>query len=311
MKVKVKLKPIRGFILDWLCSLPILQEPGKDMGGNPSCFHKPWRALPESDQEMIKFLKSYLLLNKNTSHLRILLQGPVGAGKSSFINSVESAILGRIAGRVMTDATSGSSFTKKFKTFQICKDESRKTHCSFVFNDIMGFESAHGGIHVDDVKLILRGHVAEGHEFKADCPLSKGQGDYLSNPSLAEKVHVLVTVIPAAAVSLLTDDVIKKMRDVRLDASNLEIPQFLILTKVDEACPEVEKTITNIYKSKYLKEQVEKICLLLGIPMNSIFLVKNYNSEMETSKDMNVPLMYALRQMINFGEDFLNSQKGI
>ena len=48
--------------------------------------------------------------------------------------------------------------------------------------------------------------------------------------------------------------------------------------------------------------------MLLGIPLNCIFLVKNYNSEVDTSKDMNVQLMYALRQMIMFGEDFLNNQ---
>ena len=66
-----------------------------------------------SDQDIIEFVKTYRPSNDNVNHLRILLQGPVGAGKSSFINSVESAILDRIVGRVMTDATSGSSFTKK------------------------------------------------------------------------------------------------------------------------------------------------------------------------------------------------------
>ncbi|KAM9745077.1 interferon-induced protein 44-like isoform 2-T2 [Menidia menidia] len=258
------------------------------MGGNSSLYRNPWRVLPD--------------------HLRILLQGPVGAGKSSFINSVESVVCGRISGQVMTDAASGTSFTKRFKTCKISKYERGNEKCSFVFNDIMGFEGNNGGIHVEDVKLILNGHVEEGYEFKPGRPLKMGEAGYDCSPSLSKRTHVLVNVIPAASVSLSSEDVLKKMRDVRLEASKLEIPQFVILTKVDEACPEVKKDIKNIYKSICLKEQVDKIHQKLGIPLNCIFLVQNYFSSVETSNDINVQIMSAMKQMINFGEDFVTNQ---
>lgn len=65
-----------------------------------------------SKGENLDYVKSYQPRKKGV-HLRILLHGPVGAGKSSFINSVDSILQGRITGRALTDhGTTGSSFTK-------------------------------------------------------------------------------------------------------------------------------------------------------------------------------------------------------
>lgn len=50
----------------------------------------------------------------STESLRILLYGPAGAGKSSFINSVQRVLLGRNAMTALENSTlTGGSFTKK------------------------------------------------------------------------------------------------------------------------------------------------------------------------------------------------------
>uniref|UniRef100_A0A3Q3EIS7 Interferon-induced protein 44-like n=2 Tax=Labrus bergylta TaxID=56723 RepID=A0A3Q3EIS7_9LABR len=285
-----------------------------DMGPQPSkpptpppspCLRQPWRTLPTSTQDNLNFMKSYQPRNKGVKHLRILLHGPVGAGKSSFINSVESALRGIVTNRALTDATSGSSFTLKYQTYKIQKDD--QSFYSIVFNDIMGLEAnLNNGVQVEDVKLALRGHVREGYKFRTNGPLTENDPGYNSNPSLDDKVHVLVCVVPVNSVSLLDDKVVQKFREVRLAASDLGIPQLAILTKVDQACPEVESNIHNLHKSKYLKGQVEKFSAMLGIPINCIFLVKNYESEIKTTDDINGPLLTTLRQMVSQGEDYLN-----
>lgn len=44
----------------------------------------------------------------------------------------------------------------------------------------------------------------------------------------------------------------------------------------------------------------------VGLQRNCIFLVKNYESEVEVSADIDEPILCALRQMIIQGEDFIS-----
>ncbi|XP_060945505.1 interferon-induced protein 44-like [Limanda limanda] len=270
-------------------------------------FKKPWREVSEKGKDNLKFVKSYQPQNKQVKHLRILLHGPVCAGKSCFINSVDSVLKGRPACRAQTDASyAGRSFTKKYQTFDFTKSPGAKY--SFVFNDIMGFEQdSDSGVPVEDIKLALRGHVIEGYKFDPYKELMEGDDGFNSDPTLEDKVHVLVCVVPADTVSRLSDEMVKKIREVRLAASELGIPQLAILTRVDEACPEVKEDTSNIYKSKYLKEQVDRYHQRLGLPMNCIFLVKNYSDEIASNRGMNAAILCALRQMLCFGEDFLEN----
>ncbi|XP_060946741.1 interferon-induced protein 44-like [Limanda limanda] len=269
----------------------------------PSLLQQPWREVSEKDKRNLEFVKSYQPENKQVKHLRILLHGPVGAGKSSFINSVNTVLRGRPAGGAETDAISGSSYTSK--TFKFHKSPGAKY--SFVFNDIMGLEKDFdGGINVNDVKLALRGHVKEGYKFNTGQELREGDDGYNSFPTLEDKVHVLVCVVPADAVSRLSDQIVKKIRNIRLAASELGIPHLAILTRVDEACPEVKKDTSNIYKSKYLKEKVDRFHQMLGLPLNCIFLLKNYSHEIESNDKMNAAILCALKQMVTYGEDYLN-----
>uniref|UniRef100_UPI003AAD1DFE interferon-induced protein 44-like n=1 Tax=Centroberyx gerrardi TaxID=166262 RepID=UPI003AAD1DFE len=255
----------------------------------------------------LQYMKDYQPHNEEAQHLRVLLHGPVGAGKSSFINSVNSVMQGRMTDAALVDSAFGESFTQKYTTYKIQKGNPR-TFYPFIFNNIMGLEKdTNKGVRPEDIKLAMKGRVRDGYKFNPISTLSKEDQGYNSCPTVDDKVHVLVCVMPADAVSLLSDEVVGKMRDIRLAASDMGIPQLAILTKIDEACPEVDKSITNVYHSKHLKKKMEEFSSKLGIPMNRIFPVKNYSSEIILDDDTDSLILCALRQMIDFGEDFLNS----
>uniref|UniRef100_A0A673AHT8 Interferon-induced protein 44-like n=1 Tax=Sphaeramia orbicularis TaxID=375764 RepID=A0A673AHT8_9TELE len=273
---------------------------------------KEWRAVPwKAKAENLQFVRGFEPFKprndeKNEDqHIRILLHGPTGHGKSSFINTVETVLRSKMTDRALADSCGGKSFTKKYKTYRITKEEDG-TFYPFVFNDIMGLEKDEG-VCEEDIKLAMMGHVKDGYTFNPHSTLSTDDPYYNTNPSLSDKAHVLVCVVSANKVHLLDDGVKKKMTNVMREAGDMGIPQMVILTKIDEACPEVDADLRNVYKSKFVKEQMELLSESLGIPLNCIFPVKNYHSEITPNDDLEMLILMALRQMINYGEDFVDN----
>ncbi|XP_029996421.1 uncharacterized protein LOC115423642 [Sphaeramia orbicularis] len=306
------------FMLHWMVTCSAVS-----MGGffskpeveppSPPLLDKEWRPVPwNAKGEYLQFVRGFEPFQPHNDernedqHIRILLLGPVCHGKSSFINSVNSILQDRVTGRTLAVA-SGTTFTTKYTTYKITKG-ARGTFYPFVFNDIMGLEK-NEGVREDDIKLAMMGHVKDGYTFNPHSTLPTDDPHYNTNPSLSDKVHVLVCVVSADKINLMDDDAVKRMRTVRLAASDMGIPQMAILTNIDVACPEVKANLRNVYKSKYVKEKMELLSESLGIPLNCIFPVKNYHSEIAPNDDLEMLILMALKQMLNQGEDFVNDCK--
>ncbi|MEQ2224669.1 hypothetical protein ILYODFUR_009818 [Ilyodon furcidens] len=141
----------------------------------------------------------------------------------------------------------------------------------------MGLEEGEDrGVHADDIKLALEGHVMEGYTFNPASPLTKSNIGYNRTPSADDRVHVLVCVVSANAPEI-NPSVLKKMKSIRETATDLRIPQIAIMTHIDDACGEIQKDLQNVYKSKYLRKKMKDFSADMGIPLNCIFPVKNYS----------------------------------
>ncbi|KAK3530268.1 hypothetical protein QTP86_022419 [Hemibagrus guttatus] len=82
------------------------------------------------------------------------------------------------------------------------------------------------------------------------------------------------------------------------------IPQVVIMTKVDVACPHVKENLKMIYRSKKIKERMEQCSNDLGIPLTYIFPVKNYHEEINNNNEIDILLLMALTSIVNFANDF-------
>ncbi|XP_060716851.1 interferon-induced protein 44-like [Tachysurus vachellii] len=259
----------------------------------------PWGEKDKIEQK----LRTFKLKGTSAQFVRILVVGEVGAGKSSFINSVNNAFQGRITAEALVDRTGGTSFTKNYKTHYIEAEDG--SNLPFVFNDIMGLEDRESGAKADDIIRAIYGLLQEGYNFEDTCVTDI---NYRSNPSVEHQTTCLVNIVAADKISMMKDGVFEKLKKIRQAATERNMPQVIIMTRPDVACPLVQQDLRKIYTSKKIKEKMEVCSNTVGIPMNHIFPVKNYHEEIDTDDDMDLLILKALDQIVHIAADWLKEK---
>ncbi|XP_053370274.1 interferon-induced protein 44-like [Clarias gariepinus] len=219
---------------------------------------------------MVESVKNLIPSNPDISNLRILLYGAVGAGKSSFINSLNSV--------------SGTRVVTKAQTVPSGACMSCTKRCCYV-----SYSS------IFDLYL----------QFNSDTPLSPKDPRYISTPSNREKTHCVVCVVSANTISQMPQATTDKMKAYLDEARELGIPQAVIMTMGDEICPAVKYTVKTIYMSKKIKQKMKECSDKLQVSMTCIFPVRNYSEETETNNDVDVLLLLALRQIAYLANDYV------
>ncbi|KAL0160360.1 hypothetical protein M9458_044085 [Cirrhinus mrigala] len=235
-------------------------------------YKKPWRNIlwtADRRAELMEKIRNQKPLTTSVSCFQILMIGPVGAGKSSFFNSINSIFMGRI--------TSKAILTTQFRTYPV-KDGRAGKSLPFVLCDTMGLEEQSGaGLDIEDISSILQGHIPDRYKFN---PISPFQPDE-QKASRQEKIHCVVYVIDATKISLMSDKLQDKLTTIRRKVNSLG----------------------NLYVSSYIKTKVSS---RLGVSVSCVLPVKNYSQEVELELNCDVLLLTALQQMLNFADDYLD-----
>uniref|UniRef100_A0A8C2IQN1 Interferon-induced protein 44-like n=1 Tax=Cyprinus carpio TaxID=7962 RepID=A0A8C2IQN1_CYPCA len=269
---------------------------------------KPWRNIRWTSirrAELMQMMRDYKPLVTSVSRVRILMIGPVGAGKSSFFNSINSIFTGHVTNKAVS-GSAGTSLTTQFRTYPV-KDGREGKPLPFVLCDTMGLEEQTGaGLDIEDISSILQGHVPDRYKFNPTSTFQPEEQKASRPAFLKEKIHCVVYVIDATKISLMSDKLQEKLTTIRRKVNSLGITQMVLMTKIDEACPEVEKDLQSLYVSSYIKSKVQEVSSRLGVPVSCVLPVKNYSQELELELNCDVLLLTALQQMLNFADDYLD-----
>uniref|UniRef100_A0A8C9TBB7 G domain-containing protein n=1 Tax=Scleropages formosus TaxID=113540 RepID=A0A8C9TBB7_SCLFO len=206
-------------------------------------------------EKLLNEIKRYKPSVSSVKQARILLVGPIGVGKSSFFNSINSVFHGHITSQAVAGTTLESSVTLKVQGFFEKPKSQDGEPLPFILCDTMGLEEGLAqGLNIEDIPNILNGKIGDR---------------YFS--TFLKKMHVS------------------------------GVPQVLLLTKVDQTCPPVEKDIQKVYHSEYLQDASAR----LGIPLLSVFPVKNYTREVELQQNDDILLLSALQKILHFADDYM------
>uniref|UniRef100_A0A3P9JG30 TLDc domain-containing protein n=1 Tax=Oryzias latipes TaxID=8090 RepID=A0A3P9JG30_ORYLA len=269
-------------------------------------LEKPWRVVTwesERKSEQMESIRTYRPLNSSVTQARVLLIGPVGAGKSSFFNSINSIFRGHVTSQAISGSCS-TSLTTQFRTYSMKAGREGKP-LPLILCDTMGLEE-NVGPDIDDISNILKGHLPDRYQFNPSVPLQSEAHSFCKSPGLQDKIHCVTYVLDASKISIMSSKMEEKLKTIRRKVNSMGIPQLVLLTKVDEACSMVKEDITNVYRSSYIRDVVQEAATRVGVPLSCIIPVKNYSQELELDTNIDILLLSAAVQMLRFVDNFFD-----
>ncbi|KAL2097905.1 hypothetical protein ACEWY4_007112 [Coilia grayii] len=270
---------------------------------------KPWRTIqwnPEERKGLMETIIKWKPVISSVNQARVLLVGQVGAGKSSFFNSVCSVFKGYVSTQANT-GTAGTSLTTQYRTYSI-SGGCNGNPVPVVLCDTMGMEDGlNAGLNIDDFTGIVKGNVPDRYQFNPAMPLQEEAPGFRKSVTLKDKIHCVTFVIDTSKFKLLPDSMIEKFSALRKKANQLGVPQLVLMTKVDEACPLVTEDLKNLYYSSNIERTMREVATQLGVSMTAVIPVKNYSQELDLDPHTDILLLNAVLKMLRVAEGYFDN----
>lgn len=280
---------------------------GKQLASS-TILDRPWRDTPEWNIELLHELKREveafsLPRAVKVTQSRILIIGPVGAGKSSFFNTVASVFRGYVSTDQAASGSAEQSITSQYRMYQIRSMDTGKS-LNFRLCDTRGLEE-NQGIDANDMSYLLDGNIPDKYQFNPSVPISPEIPGFKKNTTLDDRMHCVCIVIDGSTAGVLPEKMLEKIKAIQAKVRQRGVPLKIILTKIDKICSKVDEDTSQVFKSSAVGEQVDNVSQLLGIPRNHVLLVKNYESEIELRTNINILALMTLRHMLRATKDYM------
>ncbi|KAF4092092.1 hypothetical protein AMELA_G00017000 [Ameiurus melas] len=266
----------------------------------------PWREVSWTDpareslrQEFVSYkLPSYYPM----SRVKALLLGPMGSGKSCFINSIRSTMYKRII-HLPNVGTAENGFTKKLTIYNI-NGEKGGSPTVLSLCDVMGIgDDDSAGLSVSDALAVIKGHVPLGYKFQPDVPVTDAVSGYQANPSPNEQVHCVLFVLDAAKLTSYPSSLKDTLRKLQNTISDLGIPQLILLTHVEQVCPTVQEELKYVYSTRTVQDKMQKAAELVGLPVSYVLPVINYVSQLKVDCKTDILLLSVVMSILQAVDD--------
>ncbi|XP_052786779.1 interferon-induced protein 44-like isoform X1 [Mya arenaria] len=215
---------------------------------------KTWRKTPALNEEYLSKMTEELAAltppkGSGVTDFRLLIAGPIGAGKSSFVNTVMSAF----AGRVMHKAVVGGSengLTNKYMSYPVRQGDGPCLH--FRLCDTPGI-GEHSAMDVVNLHFLLDGHIPNSFQFFPSHHVSIKTGGLIQQPTLSDEVHSVAFVLDASTLSDMSPAVKIWLNDCKRIVQEKGIPLVVILTQIDKLDEEVADNLADAFSRPDVK----------------------------------------------------------
>jgi len=225
-------------------------------------------------------------------HVNLFVFGGMGAGKSSYINTLFSALAYKVVSPAKTRASADKSITLEF--FQ--RDLSDKIY----IYDAWGWSKTN--YQNKEFEYILTGKMKHGYNCE-----DKNAHTYLRDTaSIEHQVHCIIFVIPAKSAD--NADYISKLKQFIDEADALGKKYIVAISQLDkdeESFREYPQTLPGSNRAKLAYKQV---ATKLGIEQNLILPILNYTSETAKNEYIDTMALQVIERALDIAEDYMRDQ---
>lgn len=286
----------------------VVEDQFAEFRANKAPMLQPWREYPDdifSKNTKERLLKKILdmSLPDPCKSINIMVMGNIGAGKSSFINTLFTVF--RNNGHISTIASphgiNVSSTTKRFHEVILTTLRDGKTIRIYDCRGVHCHEWSSTD-YKDDLIKAVDGCIRKNYQFQKDSGIQEDSVFFNKNPTISDKMHCVLYVTESNQVQQ------EILMHVREHVDDNVIPLRVILTKVDQLNLCGDGNLSGIFRSRQVNRKVESVQKMFGIQENQILPIANYVNGMTQNIVQDVLALLTIDEILQDAISYIQNE---